>query len=210
MQFLLKGALSALWIVFNTQQVLINLQLTLVTLPANVEITYEMIEATVNFQLVPKKVMYDSLIAKPFNLDQEVDESERPQEDLQKENEDLSSLNQSFGSSVLKNALFIIVTLVFLAVLIRLVILCRQVMLKRCFKPIVSLVRICEQKLMFNAIIRAVLESYLGVCIQMWYGWRGPQAVTDLLSKINLLLLVAMTIYCLVIPVWQFRFLQRN
>ena len=114
------------------------------------------------------------------------------------------------GSSVLQNVLFILVILTFIASLIGLVILCRKVLLNRCCTPVISLLRKLERKLMFNAVIRAILESYLSVCIQMLYGWRNTRIEPGLLPRIDFLLLLALTVHCVVFPIWQLNFLRRN
>lgn len=68
MQIFLSGALSLLWNIFNTLQLVIAMKLVLISMPANVELIYELIEETVNFQIIPKDDLYDSMIAGPFDL----------------------------------------------------------------------------------------------------------------------------------------------
>ena len=55
---------------------------------------------------------------------------------------------------------------------------------------------------MYNSVIRAVLETYLAVCIQMLYGWRNTRVESGVLARVNFLFLLALTIYCTVFPVW--------
>lgn len=57
-----------LWIVFNTLQLIIALKLLEVTMPANVQLIYAMIEGTINFQPIPKDTLYNNLVAFPLEL----------------------------------------------------------------------------------------------------------------------------------------------
>ena len=76
------------------------------------------------------------------------------------------------------NALLILIAVIFLSLLIILLALCRLVMLSRCHRKVVNEIRKIENKLMFNSVLRAMLESFLHVSIIMWYGWRSRR-VTD-------------------------------
>ena len=69
LQFILKGALSLLWNVFNTLQLIMALNLMQVVLTSNIMFTFELLEDTINLQVVPKDLIYDTVIAKPFGLD---------------------------------------------------------------------------------------------------------------------------------------------
>ena len=56
--------------------------------------------------------------------------------------------------------------LVFLISLLRLV---RNIMMTRCSRPIVKAVKFIEGRLMFNSLLRALLESYLNLAIAVCY-----------------------------------------
>ena len=62
LQFFLSGALSLLWNIFNTLQILLALNLLLVDLPANITLIRDFMYDTVNFQIIDKKVLYESLM----------------------------------------------------------------------------------------------------------------------------------------------------
>ena len=62
LQFFLSGALSLLWNIFNTLQLLLALNLLLVDLPANITLIRDFMYDTVNFQIIDKKVLYESLM----------------------------------------------------------------------------------------------------------------------------------------------------
>ena len=69
MQFVLNGALSLLWNIFNTLQIIMAMELLALALPANVNMLYNLLEDTINFQPVPADTLYDSIIAEPFDLE---------------------------------------------------------------------------------------------------------------------------------------------
>ena len=57
-----------LWNIFNTFQLIMGTELLAIFMPANIIFCFEMLSDTVNFQLVPKENLYDTLVAEPFNL----------------------------------------------------------------------------------------------------------------------------------------------
>ena len=63
-----------------------------------------------------------------------------------------------------------------------------------------------ERKLMFNAILRAVLESYFALSLSMWYAWRNARADPRAEFLVNL----AITAFCFLFPIWQHQFLSEN
>ncbi len=70
------------------------------------------------------------------------------------------------------NLLFASMLVGVIVIAIMLVIFCRNFMKRRCCKPCVKIISSIERKLMFNSLLRAALETYLSLAIQMWYGWR--------------------------------------
>ena len=65
---MLKGALDRMWNIFNTLQLIIALELLRIAIPSNVAISFGIINDTINLQVVPKAVLYNFLIARPFGL----------------------------------------------------------------------------------------------------------------------------------------------
>ena len=68
-KFFMSGILSILWNIFNTLQLIMGTELLAILMPANIVYCFEMLSDTVNFQLLPKEDLYDSLIAGPFSLE---------------------------------------------------------------------------------------------------------------------------------------------
>ena len=58
-----------LWNIFNTLQIIIAIELLAIIMPANVQLFYEVIKDTINFQPLPKDVIYNFAIATPFGLE---------------------------------------------------------------------------------------------------------------------------------------------
>ena len=64
---------------------------------------------------------------------------------------------------------------------------------------------------MFNSVLRAVLESYLVLCITMWYSWGQVQSLEPgLESRLSFLLTLGLTVACVGLPVFVFKFLDGN
>ena len=101
-----------------------------------------------------------------------------------------------------------LVAVIFFGSLIALVILCRMIIVKRCPQSVVRVLISVERKLIFNSVLRAMLESYLQMAILMLYGWRNRRVTPDTQSRIDFLILLALTIYITAFPFLQFRFLN--
>ena len=101
-----------------------------------------------------------------------------------------------------------LVAVIFVVSLIALVILCRMIIVKRCPQSVVRVLISVERKLIFNSVLRAMLESYLQMAILMLYGWRNRRVTPDTQSRIDFLILLALTIYITAFPFLQFRFLN--
>ena len=69
LQIFMSGALSMLWNIFNTMQIILLLNLMMISFPANVSLMQEQFEDLVNFELLPKDFVYDNLLQPTFNLE---------------------------------------------------------------------------------------------------------------------------------------------
>ena len=65
----MSGILSMLWNIFNTLQLIMGTELLAILMPANIVYCFRLLVNTVNFQLIPKEDLYDTIIATPFSLD---------------------------------------------------------------------------------------------------------------------------------------------
>ena len=64
----MSGILSMLWNIFNTFQLIMGTELLAIFMPANIIFCFEILSDTVNFQLLPKEDLYDTLVARTFDL----------------------------------------------------------------------------------------------------------------------------------------------
>ena len=69
MQIFLNGALSLLWNIFNTLQIIFSLNLLLVIFPANLAIYYDTLYAIVNFQIIPTDAIYGKVVSPILDLE---------------------------------------------------------------------------------------------------------------------------------------------
>lgn len=68
LQLFLSSALSMLWNVFNTLQILTALNLLMVIFPANVVIVNQEFASFLQFEIVPKDVIYEEVVAPLFDI----------------------------------------------------------------------------------------------------------------------------------------------
>ena len=89
---------------------------------------------------------------------------------MDKDNEDDSGLEKAFkGTNLALNVFLLILLALMLLILIILVRLVRNMIMTRCSRPIVKAVKFIEGRLMFNSLLRALLESYLNLAIAVCY-----------------------------------------
>ena len=105
--------------------------------------------------------------------------------------------------------LFTIVALLALFLFTVLIILCKRTIVPRCCKPIQTLFQVIERKLLFNSVLRAILEVYLATCITMFHGFKSARTYTEL-EKISYLFGLATAIFCFYFPFWTFNLLRKN
>lgn len=84
--------------------------------------------------------------------------------------EDETSIDQIFkGSNLLMNSLLILLLLIFIFLFIGLIVVCNKYIMPRCCGCMKSLCSYIGNKLMFNSVIRGLLESYFPLGIATFY-----------------------------------------
>ena len=68
LQVVFSGALSMLWNIFNTLQILMALPLLMITFPGNVTTIIDTLESIVNFEILPKAWLYDEIAVPAFGF----------------------------------------------------------------------------------------------------------------------------------------------
>ena len=66
-----------------------------------------------------------------------------------------------------------------------------------------------EEKLLFNSVLRALLEVYLMTSISVLYSLKYVQTNTTE-EKISFVMSLAVLVFCIVFPFWSFKFLRNN
>mmetsp|Transcript_24205 Transcript_24205/g.30006 ORF Transcript_24205/g.30006 Transcript_24205/m.30006 type:complete len:125 (+) Transcript_24205:1280-1654(+) len=112
------------------------------------------------------------------------------------------------------NSLFVILVLTFILFVIGLVWACRKYVLPKCCGCMKSLCRYVANKLMFNSVIRGLLESYFPLSIATVYQlslneWESENALHSGLAIFTLVYLVAFPIFCLWFVLHYFNQLEK-
>ena len=107
------------------------------------------------------------------------------------------------------NILLIVIVMILFIVLIIVLILCRCLIVRKCCKCAQTLLRKLENKLMFNSVLRAVLESYFLVCITAIYGVKNAR-FDPAENTTNFIFGVVTLIFLVAFPIQAHRFLLRK
>ena len=174
LQVVFSGALSMLWNIFNTLQILMALPLLMITFPGNVTTIIDTLESIVNFEILPKAWLYDEIAVPAFGFESAEERLIRVEYEATKASETetegvrSTGIREKFkGENILMNLLLAVVVFTLISMLILLVIMCRK-LLVRCPQTVQSVLSRIERKLYLNAIIRACLEMYLAQCINFF------------------------------------------
>lgn len=106
------------------------------------------------------------------------------------------------------NTLFVMILLFAAAVLIGLVIICRACVIPHCCNCMQWLCRVLANKLMYNSVIRGLLEAYFLTAIATVYQLSNTDFAQD--GYFNFFVAIATAIYLLAFPIFSLRFLLRN
>ena len=205
-----------LWNIFNTLQLLTALELLQVAMPANVKVLQRTIQETVNFSVIPKDVLYDKIITPIFGSSNQSETSEKvPEEPTEKEDgEETSAASQGLeelfnGENFLQSILVSLILFMALALCTVCLFYCRRSIMSKCWSPVKKLAKAIERKLMYNSVLRGLLEVYLMTAISMFNGLNAVSTYT-IEEKISYLLALATAILCFYFPCWAFSFVRRN
>ena len=124
------------------------------------------------------------------------------------EDEEEDTLTSTFkGSSMLMNVLLVLLGCLSLVLLIALIVLCSVSVLPRCPGFVKTLISKVERKLMFNSLLRALLETYLVSTITALVALQSPTQPYSNTERMDSLATVLTVGGALAFPVLQFRFL---
>ena len=147
----LSGALTQMWNIFNTMQLISALPSFAIKTPANIEAIHSSFDEIINFEIFPKEFLYDNIVvplvgftnSEELFLDevQTEIENEDAEPTLEKEEgSEEASIERKFqGTNVLMNIIFFILLLIFVAIVIGLVCICRSFVLPYCCRSMRTL-----------------------------------------------------------------------
>ena len=233
---LLSGTLSQLWNVFNTLQLLTALPLFAINTPGNVIAMNSQFSEIANFKIVEKEQLYDwiivpifdtsnsqeklieeGVVAEPLQTDPSADLETllgpMTAETAEGENGDYEEKSYMMtvfeGSNLLMNILLVLIVLILFTCCISAILLCRSLIRTRCCNCAKTVLRKLEAKLMFNSVLRAILEAYFTFSISTFYQLRTA-SFTDSEHTINFVLSLVFLALLILFPILQNRFLVRN
>ena len=96
-----------------------------------------------------------------------------------------------------------------IGILIGLIIICKKTVLPRCCPCGKKVVNLIAGKLMFNSILRALMQTYLLNCIAMWYSLSTTN-VSDSEGIVDLTLAIVILTFSLAFPICTYLFLKKN
>ena len=143
--------MSELWSIFNTLQIIMALNLLAVILPANVIFVQEIVISVINFQIVDKRTLSATFIEPIFGIP--------------KLSTSTKQNSQFIDYSLLLQLLELFLGIIIVGLVIALLYLCKVKVLPRCCSCIQKLVNFVMAKLIFNSLLRALMQTYLQTCL---------------------------------------------
>ena len=131
LQFALKGAISMLWTIFNTLQLILALPLLSIQAPSNVIFMVAAVTNIINFQPIKPQQIYDWVMPRLFGTSSST--AKLTDQVSGEEAEEGDSLQAYFrGTNFIMHLLIPAGLILLLALLILLVVLCRRKLIGRC------------------------------------------------------------------------------
>jgi len=192
LQVFLSVSMSMIWNIFNTLQIITNFPLLQVLMPANVMLVQSHYQSIVNMELVPKEALYEFIFGEKLE-----------------DKKDFFALSYKntfeaagFGSSILITVAFSLFSVLVLLLIIVLMCLIRCTLWHKMPDIVKTGFNKAERKIMFNSILRTMIQTYLETCIATMISLQlrtGTQPLTWE-DKINTLFSIASVPYILAFP----------
>lgn len=132
-------------------------------MPANVIAVQNIVFTVINFQVVDKSTLSSIIIEPLFGGDSEKSQS-----------------SDSFkDQSLLLQILQLLLGMAVAGLLIALLVLCKVKLLPHCCMCFQKLVNFAMAKLMFNSLLRALMQTYLQTCLSTWFSLRQTSLETS-------------------------------
>jgi len=192
LQIIIKTAMSKVWYVFNTFQILTLMPIMDLNLPANVQVVYDEFSKITHLEFIPKDRIYEYLFGES---ETEVDGAFIKDHILAKAGFSKDNMG--------KNIFLIVLSLIFLALLIGLVLLIRKVCYHRLPEKVQKALNSLKHKLMFNSILRYLLQTYLTLGVSSFISLSYSTAGTGYASGIALLIFLVISPICVICILWR-------
>ena len=157
----------------------------------------------------------DDVSDKKNELESTEDEEKVDDELLVPPGEDENSIDQSLqGTNLLMNSLLVLMVLTIVLLFIAMIVLCKKFVMPRCCGCMKAFCTYIGNKLMFNSVIRGLLESYFPLCIATFYqlsqnNWGDEQALHSGLAIITVIYIVLFPVFSLCFVLRNFKHLQK-
>ena len=146
LQIIIKAAMSRVWSVFNTLQILTLMPIMSLSLPANVQVIYEEFRKVVHMEFIPKEKIFEFFFGESMT---QIDGADI---------KDYILAKAGFSKDNLTTNIFLAgLLLISLALLIGLVLLISKVCFHRLPEKVQKVLTSLKHKLMFNSILRSLL-----------------------------------------------------
>ena len=123
---------------------------------------------------------------------------------------DVSSVDLKFkGTSMIMNVLLFMLLLVICAFFILVVLACITFVMRHCCNCMRCLCQIVKNKLMYNSVIRGLLEAYFLMSIAAIYQVHNTQEF-DTEGKFNFSISILTLVYLVAFPIWSLWYLLKN
>ena len=147
----------------------------------------EMMTKIVNFSIVEKQTLYENTLGPIFGNEDD------PEQDI----------------GLLGQVLAIIFIVIIIGSLIGIIILCKIKLLPRCCNCFKKFVNLVQGKLMFNSILRALMQTYLINSIAMWRSF--SETNFDSSEKtVDFILAIIFLVAYIAFPIFTFKFLKKK
>ena len=196
--------------------------------PSNVVEVHQSFDDIVNFEIVTKEELYDWIIVPLFGFESseelllaEVESRQSSTELLSGEifidddlkigeaGEEEATIDTKFkGSTYMMNILLFIMLLVLITILLLILCICKKCLVPHCCKCGKDTCTYIMNKLMYNSVIRGLLEAYFMMSIAAVYQLGNTDF--DKEGYINFGIAAVTVVYLILFPVLTLRFLLKN
>jgi len=125
------------------------------------------------------------------------------------EGHDEASIDTKFkGSNLLMNVLLVLMLLILVTIVLALLVLCNAYVVPRCCSCMQAVCQYVKNRLMYNSVIRGLLEAYFLMSLSALYQVRNATFKGE--GLFNFVLAVLTLLYLLILPCFSLWFLFRN